>query len=100
MWLRTIAPYNEKSYENATLAKAEALNVIEKSNENYGSHEKEVNALKLDMSKAAEFAKGIPNNTIIINMYAIIMRDDKTDLGSLYGVIRLWKEKGPSILHL
>jgi hypothetical protein len=89
----TIAPYNEKSYENATSAKAEALNVVEKSNENYGLHEQEVNALKLDMSKAAEFAKGIPNNSTVVSMYAIIMRDDKNDLGSLYGVLALWKEK-------
>jgi hypothetical protein len=89
----TIAPYNEKSYENATSAKAEALNVLEKSNENYISHEPEVNALKLDMSKAAEFAKGIPNNSTVVGMYAIIMRDDKNDFGSLYGVLTLWKDK-------
>jgi hypothetical protein len=89
----TIAAYNEKAYENATSAKAEALTLIAKSNQSYASHEQEVSALKLDMSKADEFAKGIPKNDAVVNMYAIIMREDKNDLGSLYGVLTLWKEK-------
>jgi hypothetical protein len=89
----TIAGYNEKAYENATSAKAEALTLIAKSNQSYTSHEPEVNALKLDMSKAAEFAKGIPKNDTVVRMYAIIMREDKSDLGSLYGVLTRWKEK-------
>jgi hypothetical protein len=89
----TIAAYDEKAYENATSAKAEALTLVGKSNQSYTSHEQEVNALKLDMSKAAEFAKGIPKNDAVVGMYAIIMRDDKNDLGSLYGVLTLWKEK-------
>jgi hypothetical protein len=89
----TIAAYNEKAYENATSAKAEALTLIGESNQSYTSHEQEVNALKLEMSKAAEFAKGIPKNEAVVGMYAIIMREDKNDLGSLYGVLTLWKEK-------
>jgi hypothetical protein len=66
----TIAAYNEKAYENATSAKAEALTLLVKSNQSYTFYEQEVNALKLDMSKAAEFAKGIPKNDAVVGMYA------------------------------
>lgn len=87
----TIAPYNEKAYENATSMKAESLNVISNGTDDYNDHSSEIKALKLDMSKAAEFANGLKNNVIVTKMYAMFMNEDNK--GSLYGVLEKWREK-------
>jgi hypothetical protein len=86
------AVYNEKAYENVTSLKAEAVSLIDKGTEDYATHTSDVTSLKLATSKAAEFAKGLPNNKFVIDEYAIIM--NPANSGSLYGVIALWSRQG------
>jgi hypothetical protein len=90
----SIAAYNEKAYENATSAKAEALNIIGKSTEDYNAHKAEIENVKLDVIKAYEFAKGIPKNDAVVKSYEIIINKDGNSPGSLFGVISFWKTKG------
>ena len=86
----TISPYNEKAYENATSVKAEAIKLLGKANEPYSTHQKDIDTLELDASKANEFAKGLSQNTDIVKQYAIILNQDG---GLLYGALKKWKTK-------
>ena len=87
----TIAPYSQKSYENATTIKAEALNLLSKaSNEDYDANKSKVDALKLDVEKAYEYANGIPKNERISQMWALLMNENRK--GTLFEVLDLWKE--------
>lgn len=99
----TIAPYNQKSYELTTSAKAEALIVLGKATEPYKIHITEVEDLRLQVEKAYEYANGIPKNEIIVAMWNEIRgysyHEDKKqwvaeDNGNLYSTLDLWKRQG------
>lgn len=88
----TIAPYSQKSYENATTIKAEALVLISKSaDEDFDANKSNVDSLKLDVEKAYEYANGIPKNGRISQMWALLKNENRK--GSLFDVLNLWKEK-------
>jgi hypothetical protein len=86
----TISPYNEKAYENATSLKAETITLLGKAGDDYALHQKDVDTLELDASKANEFAKGLSQNTIIVEQYAIVLNENG---GLLYGALKQWKAK-------
>lgn len=98
----TIAPYNQKSYELTTSAKAKALLVLGKATEPYDTHIIEVEDLRLQVEKAYEYANGIPKNEIIVGMWneirGYIYNEDKKqwlseDNGNLYSTLDLWKSQ-------
>ena len=88
----TIAPYSQKSYEYATTIKVEALTLLGKSaDEDFDSNKAKVDALIMDVNVAYEYANGIPKNTDITRMWAILK--DEKQKGSLFYTLNKWKEK-------
>ncbi len=86
----TISPFNEKAYEQATSLKVESLKLMDKASESYSSHETEVDALKLNLEKAYEYAKGRPQNEDSEKQWAIIIDPDRNSLG---GFLKRWKDE-------
>jgi hypothetical protein len=89
---RLIADYSLDAYKNATSLKAEALAMVDKSNEPYGKHGKEVDALNVKIDAAYEFAAGIPENQLSAQQWAILKDPDRHLYG---GYINVWKTHGP-----
>lgn len=87
----TIAPFNQRAYEQATSAKAQALLVIGGATEPFTDHRAEVRDLRLVVERAYEYAKGRPKNELSTQQWEII-RDPKRK--SLGGFLRRWEEKG------
>lgn len=86
----TISPFNQKAYEQATSLKVEALSVMSKATEPFSKQKASVDALKLDVEKAYEYAKGRPKNEESITQWKIIIDPDRN---SLFGFLRHWEEK-------
>lgn len=86
----SISPYNEKAYENATSLKAESLTLLGKAGDDYSLHQKDVDTLELDANKANEYAKGLSQNTLVVEQYAIVLNEHG---GLLYGALNKWKAK-------
>lgn len=85
-----IADYSLEAYKNATTLKAETQALIDKSNELYSIHAKEVDALTTKINAAYEFAAGTPYNQLSAQQWDIL-RDPK---GQLYGaIIAGWKDR-------
>jgi hypothetical protein len=85
----TIAPFSQAAYQQATLIKAEAMTLMPKAIESYAAHRTEVEALRLDVEKAYEYAKGRPKNEISTRQWEII-RDPARH--SLNGFCEFWKQ--------
>ena len=85
------SPFNERAYDIATTAKVDALAVVTSATEPYATHASEVHALKLEIDKAYEFAKGRPHNEEATQQWAIIRDPQRNSLG---GLLRRWQERG------
>lgn len=99
----TISPYDQRSYELATATKAQALAVLDNVASPYSAHASEVEALKLEVEKAYEYAKGQPKNEVVVGMWAEIRgyvysfekkEWQVNDNGNLYSTLNLWKREG------
>jgi hypothetical protein len=86
----TIGPFNQKAYEIATSLKVDALTTMGKAAEPFANQQKEVEALKMNMEKAYEYAKGRPKNEISANQWAIIINPSRNSLG---GFLKRWEEE-------
>jgi hypothetical protein len=86
-----ISPFNERAYEIATAAKVDALAVVSMGTEPFSSHAADVQALKLEIDKAYEYAKGRPHNDEATQQWAIIRDPTRNSLG---GFLRRWQERG------
>jgi hypothetical protein len=64
---------------------------MSKANEPYATHQKEVEALLLDIDKAYEFVNGIPSNSLSAKQWDILRKPDGALIGKF--VLR-WQEKG------
>jgi hypothetical protein len=87
----TISPYSETAYQQATSLKAESLALVSKANEPFTDHAKDVASLKLDLSKAYEYAKGRPNNQISVNQWNILLAPTGHSLESF---LERWQSMG------
>jgi hypothetical protein len=86
----TIAPFSQQAYEQATSLKAEALILMDKATDSFSRHKSEVEAIKLDLDKAYEYAKGRPQNEISTRQWEIIKDPGR---GSLGGFLKRWEDK-------
>ena len=86
----TIAPFSQKAYEQATSLKVDALAVMDKASEPYSNQKQSVEALKLDVEKAFEYAKGRPQNEVTTKQWAIIKDPTRNSLG---GFLKRWEDK-------
>ena len=84
------SPFNERAYDIATTAKVDALAVVTQATEPFANHTSEVRALKLEIDKAYEFAKGRPHNEEATQQWAIIRDAQRNSLG---GFLRRWQER-------
>jgi len=86
----TISPFNQKAYEQATSLKVDALALMDKATVPFSTQRKSVDALKLNVEKAYEYSKGLPQNTETTQQWIIIKDPLRNSLG---GFLQRWKEK-------
>jgi hypothetical protein len=85
------SPFNERAYDIATSAKVDALALVTQASEPYANHAPDVRALRLEIDKAYEFAKGRPHNEEATRQWEIIRDPQRNSLG---GFLRRWQERG------
>lgn len=83
--------YSATAYEQATSLKAQASAVMRQATEPFGDHEDRVDALRLELAKAVEFARGRPRNDIIVRQWEILM---SPDTGLLEAFLLDWEAQG------
>ena len=86
-----IATYSQAAYEQATSAKVESLELMDKATEPYGQHAQAVQSLTRKIDKAYEYAQGRPNNEISASQWRKLKDPDKNLLG---GFFKRWKDQG------
>jgi hypothetical protein len=86
---RHIAPYRPEAYEKATSLKVEALNLMDKATEPYAQHQAAAETLRLNLEKAYEDAKGIPQNELAAQMWEILKDPNGNLLG---GFLAKWQK--------
>lgn len=86
----TISRFNAQAYEQATALKVEARALMDQATMPYSQHRAEVQALKTELRKAYEFARGRPKNEISAQQWEILIDPDRDLLG---GFFRDWQER-------
>jgi hypothetical protein len=86
----SITLYSPKAYEQATSLKVEALTLMDRATEPCTKHKAAIAALKIDLEKAYEYAKGLTKNEVTTAQWAIIKDPARNSLG---GFLRRWEEK-------
>jgi hypothetical protein len=87
----TIAPFSERAYEQAVSLKVEALSLMGDASEPFEAHRAEVEALRLDLAKAYEFAHGRPKNDLSAQQWAVLADPERNLLG---GFLARWESAG------
>jgi hypothetical protein len=87
---RHIAPYQQPDYERTINLKVEALNLMGKATEPYAQNQTAAENLRLNLEKAYEAAKGIPNNQVVTQQWAILKDPNANLLG---GFLAMWQKK-------
>ena len=85
-----VSEFNQVALDKTVSVKKDALNLISKANEDYASHQSEIDSLKSNVENAYQFSKTIPNNVETIAQWEII-RDPQRH--SLFGLLERWKNK-------
>src|SRR5437762_13470137 len=86
----TIATYDQVAYEHATNAKVDTLALMDKATTPYGNHIKDIEALQLELAKAAEYDNGRPLNRYTIALWQTL----RSDTGILNRFLVIWKKSG------
>jgi hypothetical protein len=85
-----VSEFNQVALDKTISVKTDALNLINKANEDYASHQSEIESLKAVVEDAYQFSKSIPNNSESVSQWEII-RDPQRN--SLFGLLERWKNK-------
>jgi hypothetical protein len=85
-----IAKYDKLAYRQSTSLKVDALALMDKATHSYTSQQRAIDALKIKINKAHEYAKGRPKNKIISKQW-LLLKDTKGHL--LGGFLVRWKNK-------
>lgn len=83
--------FDQASYAQVTSLKVDALALMDKSTDDYASHLSDVTALQLELSKAIEYDKHRPSNTITNDMWNVLSDPNGHLLG---GFLVKWKKDG------
>jgi hypothetical protein len=86
-----IAHYDQVAYEHATSAKVDTLALMNKATASYENHEKEVEALIVELDKAYEYDRGRSLNKLTIAQWDILRDPNRNLVG---GFLKMWKAKG------
>src|ERR1035437_4802105 len=85
-----VSDFNQVALDQSLSIKTDALNLISKANEDYTSHQSEIDSLKTSVEDAYQYSKTIPNNKETISQWEIIMDPNRS---SLFGLLERWKNK-------
>ena len=85
-----VSEFNQVALDKTVSVKTDALNLISKANEDYASHQSEIDSLKANVENAYQFSKSINNNSESVSQWEII-RDPQRN--SLFGLLEHWKNK-------
>ncbi|MCK5812602.1 MAG: hypothetical protein KAH03_00015 [Cocleimonas sp.] len=85
-----IAKYDNTAYRQSTSLKVDALALMDKATNSYTSQAIAIDALKININKAHEYARGRPKNKIISKQW-LLLKDPKRHL--LGGFLIRWKKK-------
>jgi outer membrane murein-binding lipoprotein Lpp len=86
-----ISNYDQVAYEHATSAKVDTLALMDKATGSYDEHQKEVDALVVELNKAYEYDRGRSLNKFTVAQWDVL-RDPNGDL--VGGFLKMWKAKG------
>jgi hypothetical protein len=86
-----ISEFSQHAYQQAVDLKVESLDLISNADQPFEDYADEVNALKIELSKAIEFAKGRPDNEISTKQWEILVDENRNLLG---GVLKRWEDEG------
>jgi outer membrane murein-binding lipoprotein Lpp len=86
----TIATYDQVAYEHATNAKVDTLALMDKATTPYAGHIKDIEAVHLELAKAAEYDNGRPLNRYTIESWNTLLGDN----GILNRFLMSWKKSG------
>jgi hypothetical protein len=85
-----VSEFNQVALDKTVSLKTDALNLISKANEDYTSHQSEIDSLKVNVENAYQFSKSISNNSESVSQWDIIRDPNKS---SLFGLLERWKTK-------
>ncbi len=87
-----LAGYDQKAYENATSLKAQTLALLDRSTaESFDQTPNSVNALRVELSAAYEYANGIQYNNEAAKNWRDLIGDEDTMIN---GWLSLWQRQG------
>jgi hypothetical protein len=82
--------FDNLAYQNATSLKVDSLALMGKATQSYSTHEGSVEALKVSIEKAYEYANGRPKNREVAEQWELMKDPDNNLLG---GFLVRWKDK-------
>lgn len=85
-----IAKFDYVAYENAISLKVETLYLMSKATHPFPEFSEKVEELKLELDKAYEYARQIPNNEISAQQWEILKNPDSNLLG---GFLKRWQNE-------
>lgn len=85
-----IALYDQYAYRQVTSLKVDALELMDRADQDFADHQKDIHEIDILFKKALEYEKHRPNNDIIIKMWSEIY-DPRLNLYG--GFIARWKQK-------
>ena len=86
-----IAHYDQVAYEHATSAKVDTLALMDKATGSYDDHQKEIDALIIELNKAYEYDRGRSLNKITVAQWDVLRDPNRNLVG---GFLKMWKAKG------
>lgn len=85
-----IGPYSQKAYENATSLKVETLTLMDRALTPYANNTERVENLEMELKKAYEYVKGVPNNNLSASQWKILIDKDGRLVGKFF---KRWEER-------
>lgn len=85
-----ISVFNEAAYRQAVHLKVAAMNLLDKASTPYSENREDVEALKLDLLKAWEYAKGRPDSETSARQWEMLIDPERNRVGNF--LIR-WEER-------
>ena len=86
----SISLFSPAAYEQATSLKVESLTLMDKAAEPFEKRRIEVEALRMKIEKAYEYAKGRPENEISARQWELLKDPNRNLLG---GFMKRWQER-------
>ncbi len=85
-----ISEFSQYAYQQAVNLKVESLDLISNADQPFEDYAEEVYSLKLELSKAVEFAKGRPDNEISTKQWEVLTDENRNLLG---GFLKRWQDE-------